>query len=209
MYIEPSRHQIEELASSTATGPVVMINLLRFRPDGGDAAYAHYGEGALPCLARVGARVLWQGRPDSVVIGDEADRWDAVVLVMYPSRQAFLSMISSPEYQAIAGRRAEALSDSRLIASTALPVPEISHQVSAAGSRHRSELTDPQLASLTEALKQLGPDRIFSATEALTAALRAGIANPLADIDSALSDLEDADVVRQTQKNPPRWQVVS
>src|SRR5579875_759590 len=105
MYIEPTRQQIDELASFSEDGPVVMINLLRFRPDGGAAAYAHYGEGVMPCLARTGARVVWQGRPDSVVIGDNADLWDAVVLVEYPSRRAFLEMVASPEYTAIAGRR--------------------------------------------------------------------------------------------------------
>lgn len=125
MHIEPTREQLEVLASSLDTGPVVMINLLRFRPDGGAAAYAHYGEGVIPCLGRVGARVLWQGRPDSVVIGEQPDLWDAVVLVEYPSRRAFLEMVSSAEYQAIAGRRTTALDDSRLIACSQLvPMPE-------------------------------------------------------------------------------------
>lgn len=73
---------------------------------------------------------------------------------------------------------------------------------------HHSELTDPQLARLGEALAKLGPQHTFSATEALTAALGAGIENHSADIDSALSDLEDAGVIREVQKNPPRWQVV-
>lgn len=121
MYIEPSRGQIEELASSPSKGPVVMINLLRFQPEGGAATYARYGEGVLPCLARTGARVLWQGRPEGVVIGDDADLWDAVVLVEYPSRQAFLDMVSSPEYRAVAGLRTEALADSRLIACDQVP----------------------------------------------------------------------------------------
>lgn len=124
MYIEPTRQQIEELASSPESGPVVMINLLRFRPDGGAASYAHYGEGVMPCLERARARVLWQGRPETVVIGEGADLWDAVVLVEYPSRKAFLEMVSSDEYQAIAGRRTEALADSRLIACSQLsPAP--------------------------------------------------------------------------------------
>lgn len=116
MYIEPRRGQIEDLATSSEEGPVVMINLLRYRPEGGEATYAQYGEAVLPCLARIGARVLWSGRPRSVVIGDDADLWDAVLLVEYPSRQAFLDMISSPEYQAIGGLRTQALTDSRLIA---------------------------------------------------------------------------------------------
>jgi hypothetical protein len=72
---------------------------------------------------------------------------------------------------------------------------------------HHSELTDPQLERLREALSALG-GRPFSATEALSAALAARIENHLADIDSALSDLEDAGVIREVQKNPPRWQMV-
>lgn len=77
------------------------------------------------------------------------------------------------------------------------------------GPVHHSELTDPQLARLAKVLADLGPGRSFSATEALTAALEAGIENHLADIDSALDDLEDAGVIREVQKRPPRWQVVS
>jgi hypothetical protein len=73
---------------------------------------------------------------------------------------------------------------------------------------HHSELTDAQLSRLRDVLAGLGADRAFSATEALSAALRAGIENHLADIDSALSDLEDAGMIREVQKNPPRWQVV-
>ncbi len=72
---------------------------------------------------------------------------------------------------------------------------------------HHSELNDPQLSRLAEVLGDLGT--AFSATEALTAALMAGIENHLADIDSALSDLEDAGVIREVQTNPPRWEVVT
>jgi hypothetical protein len=81
-------------------------------------------------------------------------------------------------------------------------------RVGAGTSIHHSELTAPQLVRLGEALAGLGPDRQFSATEALSAALSAGIENHLADIDSAISDLEDAGMIREVQKNPPRWQVV-
>jgi uncharacterized protein (DUF1330 family) len=119
MYIEPDVEQIRVLAGSDLTGPVVMLNLLKFAPDGGRASYLHYGEGVAPLLDRAGARILWQGRADSVVIGDSAgDGWDAVVLVEYPSRKAFLDMVLSPEYTAIADRRTAALADSRLIACT-------------------------------------------------------------------------------------------
>jgi uncharacterized protein (DUF1330 family) len=119
VFIEPNPEQIKTLLDSESTGPVVMLNLLKFKPGDGEATYMHYGEGVFPLLAKVGARLLWQGRADSVVIGDvDADGWDAVALVEYPSRSAFLEMVGSPEYQAIADRRTKALDDSRLIACT-------------------------------------------------------------------------------------------
>lgn len=124
MFIEPDADQITALVRSELPGPVVMLNLLRFVPDGGLERYLHYAEGVAPLLERVGARILWQGRGDSVVIGDDdADGWDAVALVEYPSRRAFLDMVSSPEYQAIADRRTKALLDSRLIATTGQLAP--------------------------------------------------------------------------------------
>lgn len=50
--------------------------------------------------------------PASVLLGE--DSWDLVVLVEYPSRQAFLDMIGSAEYQAIGHLRAEALARGEL-----------------------------------------------------------------------------------------------
>lgn len=119
MFIEPTEEQIRELVEGGHDGPVVMLNLLKFVPGDGEATYRRYGEAVLPIVAGLGGRLLWQGRADSVVIGDgSADGWDAVALVEYPSRQAFIAMVSSPEYQAIAGLRSDALADSRLIACT-------------------------------------------------------------------------------------------
>jgi uncharacterized protein (DUF1330 family) len=87
--------------------PVVMLNLLRFRPDGGQERYAEYGEAVAPLLERVGGRIVYVGQPAQALIGE--DSWDLVALVEYPTRQAFLEMIGSPEYQAIAHLRTEAL----------------------------------------------------------------------------------------------------
>ena len=90
MHIEPTPAQIDRFARE-GEGPVVMLNLLRFKPDGGRESYQRYGAGVLPILERIGARIVWQGLPTSVVIGDDdADAWDLVVLVEYPSREAFL-----------------------------------------------------------------------------------------------------------------------
>ncbi len=75
----------------------------------------------------------------------------------------------------------------------------------AASVRHRSELSDAQLDRLGEVLRDLGATRAFSGTEALCAAIDAGVVSGIADIGSAIEDLEQAGVLREVTKNPPRW----
>ncbi len=92
--------------------PVVMLNLLAFEPDGGRERYEEYGEAVAPLLAKVGGRIVFMGAPAPPLLGDGP--WDLVVLVEYPTRQAFLDMVGSPEYQAIGHLRTEALSRGEL-----------------------------------------------------------------------------------------------
>ena len=93
-------------------GPVVMLNLLALRPDGGRARYEEYGVAVAPLLERAGGRILYLGEPDAALLGE--GRWDLAILVEYPSRQAFLDMVGSPEYLAIAHLRSEALTKGEL-----------------------------------------------------------------------------------------------
>jgi uncharacterized protein (DUF1330 family) len=92
--------------------PVVMLNLLAFRPDGGAERYAEYGAAVTPLLERVGGRIVFAGQASPPLLGD--DGWDLVALVEYPSRQAFLDMVGSKEYRAIAHLRTEALTRGEL-----------------------------------------------------------------------------------------------
>jgi uncharacterized protein (DUF1330 family) len=88
--------------------PLVMLNLLAFKPEGGRERYGEYGEAVAPLLEKAGGRVVFLGEPGQALLGEGS--WDLVVLVEYPSRQAFLEMIGSAEYQAIGHLRTEALS---------------------------------------------------------------------------------------------------
>lgn len=92
--------------------PVVMLNLLAFKPDGGRERYEEYGEAVAPSLEKVGGRIVFMGTPAPALLGE--DSWDLVVLVEYPTRQAFLDMIGSTEYQAIGHLRTEALAKGEL-----------------------------------------------------------------------------------------------
>jgi uncharacterized protein (DUF1330 family) len=92
-----------------------MLNLLAFRPDGGRERYDGYGAAVAPLLEKLGGRIVFLGEPAPALLGE--DSWDLVELVElveYPSRQAFLDMIGSPEYQAIGPLRTEALTRGEL-----------------------------------------------------------------------------------------------
>lgn len=114
-FIEPTSEQIQELRSLPDDEPVVMVNLLKFKPDGGPESYAKYGMATAKCLAAVGGKLIYRGQYRMPVIGD--GDWDEVLLVEYPSIAAFFEMITSKDYQAIAHYRTEALTDSRLWAT--------------------------------------------------------------------------------------------
>jgi uncharacterized protein (DUF1330 family) len=90
-----------------------MLNLLDFKPDGGAERYGEYARATGPLLERVGGRVIYVGAGSGeALIGPS--KWDLVMLVEYPTRRAFLDMVSSPEYLEIAHLRTEALERSEL-----------------------------------------------------------------------------------------------
>ena len=122
MAIVPNRDQFLALAQAPDDGPVVMINLLKYRGGGsgdGAAAYGRYADTAVKMVQERGGTLLWLGRVDQVLIGDEdADAWDAAALVQYPSRKAFIDMVSQPTYQNAHSPREEGLERTVLLACT-------------------------------------------------------------------------------------------
>lgn len=133
MPVNPEPHQIAELgalAGSDADGPVIMLNLNRYReraayegepPGGADPdvpgreAYERYGEVALRTLERVGGRVLWYTRSPGTVVGDETDRYDEIIAVFYPSLQAFLGLALDPDILTASAHRTAGLERATLI----------------------------------------------------------------------------------------------
>lgn len=77
---------------------VVMLNLVRFAPDGGREKYLEYLKLAEPILARFGAKILFGGDALPMLTTGQAQGWDAAVLVEYPRRSAFKNMIDDPQY---------------------------------------------------------------------------------------------------------------
>lgn len=117
--LEPTPEQLAALAARPAGAPVVMINLLQFRADGGRESYLRYAQEVVPHLQRVGGTVRYGGASPGVVIGDgEKPWWDAIIVVEYPSPAAFLDMVSSEEYLKVHEHRAAGLDRGDLIATS-------------------------------------------------------------------------------------------
>ncbi|MBB3950726.1 DUF1330 domain-containing protein [Aureimonas jatrophae] len=99
---------------NTDDAPIVMLNLIRFQPDGGRERYREYLRMATPILARFGARILFGGDGlPTLTLGSGKD-WDAVVLVRYPDRSAFGRMVADPDYQVAFQVGASAIADIHL-----------------------------------------------------------------------------------------------
>ena len=124
----PTQEDLKKILQETPKDqPVVMLNLLRFRDraeyqDASEAcsgrdAYKRYMKEAAACVKAVGAEVIWSGRSVGSLIAPPDETWDQVLLVRYPSTDAFLAMIEDPDYKGVLKHRTAALEDSRLVAN--------------------------------------------------------------------------------------------
>ncbi len=111
----PTAEQQQAMLALPGDGPVVMLNLLKFKP-GGQADYMKYSMGIQPLLQKAGAKVLFAGSADLCLIGN-AD-WDMVALVQYPNKMALGAMTATPEYQAAHEHRLAGLEGQVLYAMT-------------------------------------------------------------------------------------------
>ena len=108
----PQPEQAKAFFSGDENGPMVMVNLLKFKdkaeyPDGtnadwtGKQAYLVYGAAVQKCLEMVGGRAIFSGNVTGLLLGDVEALWDMVALAYYPSPQAMMAMVGLPEYQGI------------------------------------------------------------------------------------------------------------
>ena len=111
----PSQEMLAALAAAPVHGPVVMMNLLKFKRGGGSKDYGRYAQAFEVLLKRAGGRFLYTGRVAEHVVGDE--EWDAIALVEYPSRRVFTEVIMSTDYAKIAPFRENGLEKTLLYAT--------------------------------------------------------------------------------------------
>lgn len=119
--ITPNREAFLKLAAGE-DAPVVMLNLLKFKEradsgeKSGEESYGDYSRSVVKMVEDRGGTLVWSGRPETVLIGDEANEWDMVALVEYPSPKAFIDMVSSPKYMESHTHRESGLERTVLIA---------------------------------------------------------------------------------------------
>jgi hypothetical protein len=114
---------IDLLEALPDDGPVTMLNLMRFRErsldgDGsGWDAYLRYSALAIRLIKARGGTIVWAGDAQAVALGvPEAHRWDYVALVRYPSRAAFIDMMTSADYARANIERENGCSDHAIVA---------------------------------------------------------------------------------------------
>src|SRR6476620_6195691 len=118
MAIDPRGADLKRYLQEDVDGPVVMLNLLRFA-DGGRESYFRYAEALRTTfLPRYGAEVLYAGDGSTTLVAEDGQDWDAVLLVRYPSREAFSRMVADPDYQEVTHLRTQALTEAVLQPTT-------------------------------------------------------------------------------------------
>jgi uncharacterized protein (DUF1330 family) len=110
--VMPQPEQAKAFFFGEETGPMVMVNLLKFKekaeyPDGrdpelsGKEAYLRYGAAVTKCLEMVGGHAVFSGNVTGLILGEVEELWDMVALAYYPSPKAMMDMVALPEYQGI------------------------------------------------------------------------------------------------------------
>jgi len=129
-FLYPTQEAGRAFINKKINGPVVMLNLLKFRdradysdspglapvvPVSGAMAYQAYMEHTMPFLEKSGGAVVFFGNADHFLIGPLDEKWDAVLLIRQNSVDDFIAFASDEAYLSGTGHRTAALEDSRLL----------------------------------------------------------------------------------------------
>ncbi len=107
---QPTADQFRAFRDDPYDGPIAQVNLLKFRvraeygadepehgaDEPGAAAYQRYVDAFQVAADEVGASCLLYGHAERYFIG-QGD-WDAVLVMHFPSRAAFIETLNHPEY---------------------------------------------------------------------------------------------------------------
>lgn len=114
--VYPDKEQLRKMQDDGPAGPIVMVNLLKFRDqavyaDGrattltGREAYDLYARDVGKLIIDYGGEVVFAGDTTFLALGEVSPLWDEVALALYPNRQALFNMSTSPEWIAMSVHR--------------------------------------------------------------------------------------------------------
>jgi hypothetical protein len=122
-----------ELVERAGDRPLWMLNFLEFAetavyrddakdvapstPISGARAYQRYGSGMIGSLGAVGGRVGWSSRGVHSLPGTDDGKWHQIVIAVYPSPVAMMTMLAFPKYRAAHVHREAGLARTRLLAT--------------------------------------------------------------------------------------------
>ena len=126
MPTQPTPEQFQTLFEKTPPGPLIMLNLLKFKDkaeyaDGretdmsGMEAYAMYGSFMKKRLEADGGRFIFSANTQTLVIGHGDLEWDAVGIVEYAGLESFKEIVFSLEYKEMSLHREAGLEHQLLI----------------------------------------------------------------------------------------------
>jgi len=119
--IQPTADQFRAFRDDPHDGPIAQVNLLKFRvksaygPDElehandepGAVAYQRYVDAFRAAAGEVGGSCLLYGQAERYFIG-QGD-WDAVLIMHFPNRAAFIQTLNHPDYPEMHRHRAAGL----------------------------------------------------------------------------------------------------
>ena len=112
----PTESQLAMLLSLPEEAPVAALNLFQFNENAqyqsgdpefdtpaanvtGQEAYTRYSATAGKFITDMGGRVVFSTPVDQVMIGPADPQWDLVAVMYFPTRKAFMEMLSDPKFQ--------------------------------------------------------------------------------------------------------------
>ena len=130
--LAPTEAQLAKLMSLPGDQPVAVLNLFQFNsvadyqpgdPEfgtdaarvSGQEAYRRYGEIAGKGIINLGGRMAMSAPVDQVLIGPDTADWDLAAIMFFPSRSAFMQMLSDPDFQSASRHRKAALANHCMI----------------------------------------------------------------------------------------------
>ena len=132
---QPTADQFRAFRDDPYDGPIAQVNLLKFRvkaaykptdpehdtEETGAVAYQRYADAFGVAAAEVGGTCLLMGATERYFIGQ--GNWDAVMVMHFPNRKAFIATLNHANYQDMHRHRDAGLLAQELI-TTRPSIPE-------------------------------------------------------------------------------------